>query len=384
VTDTEVVVVGAGLAGAAAAWALARRGAQVAVLEQFEPANPWGASHGRARIFRLAYADPLYVGLARAALPLWRELERVTGVDVLTLTGAVDHGEAGALAALATTLRTAGEECETLDAGEAHARWPGLAFEGDVLHHARAGRLDAEAAVHALLAAARSAGAQVLTDRPVERVEIRGEDDVRLRTPSGSVRARQLVVATGGWTTRLLDGVPGVTLPRLRLTQEQPALFPPIEAPWPSFIHHVPADTPELGVYGLGGTEGVKIGHHGIGREVRPENRKTDAETIDDAELALLVAYARRWLPGVDLERASAQTCTYTSTVDSDFAVGRTGPITVATGFSGHGFKFGPVLGELVAGHVLGTPGDAVPPALHAAAAERFSLTRPRTAPAHP
>jgi sarcosine oxidase len=223
-----------------------------------------------------------------------------------------------------------------------------------------------------------------MTDVAVERIEIRGEDDVRLHSPSGSMRARHVVVAAGGWAARLLTDVPGVTLPQLRLTQEQPALFAPIEAPWPSFIHHVPAETPELGVYGLGGTEGVKIGHHGVGREVRPQDRRDDAAVIDDAAVALLVDYARRWLPGVDVDRVAAQICTYTTTVDSDFAIGRAGPVTIATGFSGHGFKFGPVLGELVAGHVLGTVGGAVSTELHVAAAERFSLTRSRTAPARP
>jgi glycine/D-amino acid oxidase-like deaminating enzyme len=143
--DAEVAVLGSGVMGAAAAWTLARRGRQVAVMEQFGPANRWGASHGRARIFRLAYPDPLYVRLAQAALPGWRELERGSGVDVLTLTGAVDRGDGATLAALAAALGAADEPVETLTAEQAHQRWPGLLFDGDVLYHARAGRLDAEA-----------------------------------------------------------------------------------------------------------------------------------------------------------------------------------------------------------------------------------------------
>jgi sarcosine oxidase len=385
VSDTEIAVIGAGVMGTATAWAIARRGTQVAVLEQFQPANPWGASHGRARIFRLAYPDPLYVRLAQAALPLWRRLEQTTGVDVLTLTGAVDHGDPAALAALVTALHAAGEAVESLTAEQAQARWPGLAFDGQVLHHARAGRIDAEAAVHAFVAGARRAGGHVLTASAVEHLEIRGEDDVRLHTPSGVVRARQVVVAAGGWTPDLLhglgDSVLDLTLPPMRVTQEQPALFAPITAPWPSFVHHRSGGTATaptgIAAYGTGGTEGVKVGHHGTGRVVRPTGRFRDAGQIDHAELTALQAYARRWLPGVDVERVVPQTCTYTSTVDTDFVIDRVGPVTVAAGFSGHGFKFAPVIGELVADLVLDVR-SAVPPDLFDLAAKRFSLQRVR------
>lgn len=382
-TDTEVAVVGAGVMGAATARALARRGTQVVVLEQFRPANPWGASHGRARIFRMAYADPLYLRLAREALPLWRELEHDTEVDVLTLTGAVDHGDPAALAALARAFESVGEPARRIGAEEAHRHWPGLAFEGDVLHHPRAGRLDAEAAVHAFVTAAASCGGQVLPDHPVEHVELRAEDDVRLHTPTGVVRARQVVVAAGGWTASLIGDALGADLPSMRLTQEQPALFAPLTAPWPSFIHHLPGGSPEaplgIGVYGTGGTEGVKLGRHGTGREVSPAERRADADRVDEAEVERLQRYARRWLPGVDADRAVPQTCTYTTTVDSDFVIDRVGPVTVAAGFSGHGFKFAPLVGELVADLVVGVQ-TAVPSDLHAVAADRFSLHRARAA----
>jgi sarcosine oxidase len=389
VTDTEVAVIGAGLAGAASAWSLARRGARVTLLEQFQPANPWGASHGRARIFRLGYPDPLYVGLAQATLPLWCELEREAGAELLTLTGVIDHGDRGMLAALEATLRSTGEDVEPLGPEQVRRRWPGLVVDGHALHHPRGGRLDAEAAVRALVGAAEASGAQLLAGSAVDRVELIGDADVRVHTPTGTLRARHVVVAAGGWTAGLLDGVvPG--LPTLRITQEQPALFTPTTTWWPSFIHHATASEADassrIGVYGLAGPEGVKIGHHGVGPVVRPQDRAEDAANVDKAELDALREYAREWLPGVDADSAVAQTCTYTSTVDGDFVIGRHGPVTVATGFSGHGFKFGPLIGELVAGLVLeaagsarpGGPPIAVPARLRALAMDRFSLTRPR------
>jgi len=363
----DVAVVGAGVVGAATAWALARRGARVVVLEQFEPGHPWGASHGRARIFRTAYADALYVELARAALPLWRELERQGGVEVLTLTGGVDHGEATAVAGIAAALRAAGEPHEHVTPEDAAARWPGLALDGPVLHHERAGRIDADAAVRAFLDIAVAAGAQLRPTTAVTAVEARAEDDVRLVTATGTVHARHAVLAAGGWTADLAAHVPGLRLPPLRLTQEQPALFAPAlspagAGPWPTFVHHTadPAD----GVYGLAGPEGVKVGRHGVGPVVRAQDRARDAARVDAAELARLVGYARHRLPGVDAARAVAQTCTYTSTPDAHFVVDGAGPVTVAAGFSGHGFKFAPALGELVAHRVPGASGGGAIPAL--------------------
>ncbi|MGI5241948.1 FAD-dependent oxidoreductase [Dactylosporangium sp. CA-139066] len=105
--DVDVVVVGGGAMGSAAAWQLARRGASVVLLERFAAGHTNGASHGASRIFRLSYADPVYIGLAREAERLWRELEHVTGERLLTVTGGVDHGDHPHLRELAAGLAAA-------------------------------------------------------------------------------------------------------------------------------------------------------------------------------------------------------------------------------------------------------------------------------------
>jgi sarcosine oxidase len=382
-TDTQVIVIGGGVMGAASAWALARRGVQVCLLEQFAPGHALGASHGRARIFRLAYAEQLYVRFGQAAHPLWRQLENEAGRALLTLTGAVDHGDPSVLAALSAALREAGEATDLLPGMAAEEHWPGLRFDGPVLHHPTAGRIDADAAVAAFLSAAQARGADVRSGVTVDRLESHSGSGVSVHTTDGRMSAASVVLAAGGWTSRLLDGLldgftdglrSSVPPPVLRLTQEQPALFAPLDPaqPWPSFIHHPRPDAPGIppvGAYGLGGTEGVKIGFHGVGPVVDPDHRARDAGAADPATLAALQAYAREWLPGVDPATAIAQTCSYNSTVDSDFVVDRIGAITIAAGFSGHGFKFAPAIGALVADLVEGrrtTP-------------DRWSITRSRS-----
>ena len=145
-------------------------------------------------------------------------------------------------------------------------------------------------------------------------------------------------------------------------TQEQPAHFVPLETPvgWPSFIHHPGAHYTGPGIYGLSSTDGIKVGEHGTGPRVEPQTRDF---LPDSAGVARLRDYAAQWLPGVDPTSAKPLTCLYTTTPDHNFVIDRRGPVTVAAGFSGHGFKFAPAIGELVAGLVNGT---ADPPEIFA------------------
>src|SRR4051795_1786442 len=121
---TDVVVIGAGAMGSATAWWLARRGIDVALLEQFEPGHTRGSSHGGTRIFRLAYYEPFYVRMPQAALPLWRELEDDAGEALLDITGAIDHGHPDAIDAVERALATCGARYERLTRDQATERWP--------------------------------------------------------------------------------------------------------------------------------------------------------------------------------------------------------------------------------------------------------------------
>ena len=280
-------------------------------------------------------------------------LEQQSGTSVLTPTGAVDHGDGHAIATLHDALEQHGHPAELVDPHRARARWPGLRVEWDVLFHPDAGRVHADRAVRAFHTAGRELGVVVRTgERAVRVVPADGRVDVVLNS-GAHLAAGAVVVAAGAWSAAVLDGVVD-GLPPLRVTQEQPVHFPsalPADS-WPSFIHHRGAG--ESGIYGLGGDDGVKVGEHAVGPVVDPDHRD---RTTEPEALRRVQDYAARWLPGVDVTRPSASTCLYTSTPDSDFVVDRQGPVTVLAGFSGHGFKFAPAIGELAAGLVLdGTP----------------------------
>jgi sarcosine oxidase len=350
---TSVVVVGGGVMGSAAAWQLAKRGAEVTLLEQFDPRHDKGASHGSSRIFRYAYADQTHVRLAQRADLLWRELERDSGRSLLTVTGGVDHGPEAPVRALHAALHEAGAEAELLSPDEASALWAGLRFDNHVVFHPAAGRLHADDSVVAFQEAAALFGATVRHGVQVAEISATRGGVVVTTTSGEEVAADRAVVSAGAWTPVLLPQLAGL----LRTTQEQPAHFA-VRAThdrWPTFIHHTGGGLPgdglsSGGVYGLASDDGIKVGFHGQGRVVDPDNRD---RTTDAAMLTGLRDYVRQWLPGVDPETAAPVTCLYTLTPDQQFIVDRIDRITVLAGFSGHGFKFASAVGELAAGLVL-------------------------------
>lgn len=344
--DADVVVVGGGAIGSAAAWQLARRGVDVLLLEQFAAGHTEGASHGASRIFRLSYPDALHIVLAREARELWRELEDVSGERLLTVTGGVDHGDHPGLDILAAGLAAEGVDHRWLTPGEAAERWPGIRFDTRALFHPDSGRLHADRSVAALQSSAEKAGASVRHETPVRSIEILGDDAVLVRTDDGEYRARRVVAAVNGWATKLLGGL--IPLPPLRVTQEQPAHFGARvpEESWPSFGHRSAESFHPL-IYGLATPgEGIKVGFHGAGPVTDPDQR---TYTPESAQLEGLREYARRWLPGVDPDDLTPISCTYTTTPDEAFVLDRHGPVVVATGFSGHGFKFVPAIGRVLA-----------------------------------
>ena len=345
-----VVIVGAGLSGAASAWSLARRGVPVIVVEQFAAGHRNGSSHGSARIVRRGYRDALYVSLTGRSFELWRELEHTAEVSILRILGGLDFGSRRDVPTVAGLLTDAGVPHEVLPAAEAEARWPGMSFAGDVVYHQQAGTMDADVAREAFLAEAARLGADIRHEVAAHTVD---RDRVHLADGS-AVAARCVVVAAGGWVAPLLSGV--VQLPPIRVTQQQIFHFPRLDpsAPaWPSVIHE-PDEHP---VYHLaGGRDGGpgddrKIGEHDAGRAVSAADRDG---VVDPASRARLVEYVRRWLPGLDPTPRAEATCLYTETPSEDFLVDRVGDLVICSPCSGHGAKFAPLIGELVARLVVG------------------------------
>jgi sarcosine oxidase len=347
--------------GSATGWWLARLGRDVVLLEQFEQGHVRGSSHGGSRIFRLAYPDAEYVALAQAALPLWRELEADAGVALLDTTGGLDHGDPSVIATVADALTARGAAFELLSPEAAHERFPAMAFDRAALFQPDAGRCRADDTVRALQDRAAAHGADVRFSTGPAELVMRGDQVVaRCADLDLEVVASTAVITAGAWVEAVAG--PHVALPAVTVTQEQVVHFSPRdEGEWPSFIHHG-NDV----VYGLRTPgEGIKVGGHHTGPAVHGDARTFD---LDPARVDIAVRYADRWLPGVEPIPMFGVTCLYTTTPTEDFVVDRRGPFVVGSPCSGHGFKFTPVIGLMLADLAIGT--TTVP------RMERFRLPR--------
>ncbi|MEV6346529.1 FAD-dependent oxidoreductase [Actinoplanes sp. NPDC051851] len=361
----SVAVVGAGLTGAATAWRLAQRGVAVTLLERAAPAHAQGSSHGSARIFRHAYPDPFHVRLVAESRSHWDELAGAAGEQFIRPTGSLDFGSVRDPAALASVLAAVGVEHELLSASAAAQRWPGIRTgDGPVLWHPGAGVIDAERAVLAMVALARAAGATVHTDWTLTGlVETGGR--VALRSADGEMlTVDHVVVAAGGWLPSL--ELP-FSLPPLRIRKEQAYHFPyrdPV-AEWPTFIHK----GADIMTYSLpggrdAGFRGQKLAEYSAGPSI-PSSAFNDG-VVDPRNRERVVEYVSRFLPGLIPEPYAETTCVFTTTPTEDFLIDTVGAITVASPCSGHGAKFAPLLGTIVADSALGV----------AAPADRFRLSQ--------
>jgi sarcosine oxidase len=361
-THADLIIVGAGLAGSAAAWAASARGLDVVVLEAFGPGHKNGSSHGSARIFRRAYPDPLYVRLTGAAGERWRELEDQAGQTLLTLTGGLDFGAARNPARLHEVLTSCGVPAQLLGPEAAAQRWPCFDFTGvgAVMFHAGAGVLDPHRAMAAMLRLAAANGADIRFGTPVTRLALApaGHGAVA-HTDSGTFTAPVIAVAAGAWLAPLLDGV--VELPPLTVSQQQVFHFAPVrapgpaDAPWPIFVHKDGTDD----CYGLpGGRDGrvpgaIKIGEHAGYRKTTAADRDF---VVDPAARARVAEFVAARIPGLTATPVNEVTCLYTWTANEDFVLDRRGPFVIASPCSGHGAKFAPLLGEIIADLAAGRP----------------------------
>jgi sarcosine oxidase len=331
---TDVVVVGGGVMGLASAWAVDRSGREVLVLEQFEVGHPHGSSHSVARIFRFAYSEPEWVAFAQEALPLWRELEAQTGLELLSLTGLLDlSSDSGPLRAALDERKA---EYEMLDADEVASRF-GMTVSGEVVLELHGGTVRADRAL-----AAFRAGVSVEEGLRVHRLADTG-DGVRLETSAGPIEARIAVVAAGAWATPLLAtaDIPLAT----RVTRETVAYFDLQGAErLPSVIdwHE------QMGrhAYSLASGDGMlKVGLHHSGTQVEPGG-------VGEPDTAIVEAIAG-WVdsryPSANPSPTGAETCLYTSITDDRFVIERHGSIVVCSACSGHGFKFAPAVGTRAA-----------------------------------
>jgi sarcosine oxidase len=341
----ETVIVGGGLAGSAAAWALSRQGRPCVLLEAFQPGHDRGSSHGTSRIFRRAYPDPLYVRLTGEARRLWTELEDEAGQTLITATGALDFGQSSLLPGMYELLRAHGVAAEWVAPADALSRWPGFAFDGDdsILYHPDGGVIDAERAMAAMRRLAEANGAEIRYNTPAELITARG-----VHTHEGTYEADTIIVAAGAWTGPLARHL--VPLPELTVKQVSAFHFDTRTGDWPTFIHHG-----NRTVYGLqSGADApgqVKVGVHDMGIVTTGDDRDgiPDQAARDEAR-----RFVRSKAPGLQSTPSKELTCLYTSTGNEDFVIDRRGALVIVSACSGHGAKFAPLTGVLAADLAIG------------------------------
>ncbi len=351
----DVIVIGLGGMGSSAAYHLAARGQRVLGLEKFTPAHDKGSSHGGSRIIRQSYfEDPAYVPLLLRAYELWDRLATDTGLEVYRLTGGLFMGPPDALT-VAGSQRASQEwdlPHEMLDAAEIRRRFPTVTpYPGDIaLYEAKAGFARPELTVQAHINLAESAGAELHFGEPViEWSETAG--GVIVTTERGTYTAGQLVICPGAWAPQLLAefGIP-ITIERQVLYWFDPRGGTAPFDEHPIWIHE---DATGMQVYGFpaidGPGGGVKVAFFRKGIVCTPE---TIDRTVHDQEIAEMRDRAALVLPALDGPCLHSATCMYSNTPDEHFVIARhpdSENITVACGFSGHGFKFVPIVGEILA-----------------------------------
>lgn len=350
IEQADVVVLGLGVHGSAAAASLARRGHRVIGLERFGEHHERGSSHGRTRMIRRAYPNPVWNGLVARAYDGWERLEREIGMRLIVRTGGVyaHLGEA----------QLQGPDCISLDdPAEIAARMPALHVPDGyhAVYDPSAGMLEAAAAIEALRGSARRSGADLRFDTPVLGWDA-ASGGVEVRTASGTIRAGRLVMAPGPFAGSLLPQLAPLLQVWRILTLTVAAGQ---AAATPQRLGSFSIDRPEGLVFGIpdAAGNGVKIGVD-AGPVWDPEESVVPA---DAAEIEGLRALLADYVPELDTSDYEAAACLYTMTEDRRFVIGPLADapeVIVASACSGHGFKFGAAIGDALADLAEGVARD--------------------------
>ena len=349
----DVVVCGLGVMGSATLRELSRRGLRVLGIDRFAPGHDRGSSHGATRVIRLDYFEhPSYVPLLRRAYELWRDLEQSSGQKLIHITGIVEIGapDGMLITGVLASIKQHSLRHELLSAEDLMRRCPAfhLPPQYQAVVQPDGGFLAAEPSIRAMLAVAKEAGAEIRSGETIRTIEP-SSSGVHIVTDRARIDAGSAVIAVGPWIKSML---PELKAP-LRVTRQvmawfsprQPALFRP--ELFPVFLmesHH--------GIhYGfpLDGDGLVKVAkHHHCDETVDPD---ACARTVSIADESLIRSALADHLPDANGRRVKATTCLYTVTPDGDFVVDSLPGyphVVVASPCSGHGFKFAPVIGEIL------------------------------------
>ncbi len=350
----DAIVLGLGGMGSATLFHLARRGLRVLGLERFDLVHEYGSSHGLTRIIRLAYWEhPTYVALLRRAYELWRELESLAGERLLYITGSVDAGPEGGpiFEGALKSSELHGLTHEVMDGDELHRRYPGYRLPRKIrcLYQPDGGFLLPERCDVAHIEQALAHDAEVRYREPVMAWDANG-GRVQVRTTRGRYEAGRLVICAGPWASSLVPELNGLAIPERQvlawLQPTRPEYFR--LGAFPVFNIEVE----EGRYYGFPSflIPGFKFGrYHHRGEQVDPDAMNREPEPADEK---LLRDFARRYFPDGAGATLMLKTCLFTNSPDRHFILDHHPAhpeVAVAAGFSGHGYKFCSVVGEVMA-----------------------------------
>lgn len=350
----DVIVIGLGGMGSAAVYHLARRGRKVLGLDRYDVPHDRGSSHGVTRIIRLAYAEhEKYVPLLRRAYQLWREIESEVDERLLFVTGGIDAGEEGS-----GTVTGALRSCkihniphEIMDAHSLRARFPGYNLPHDMVavFHPDGGFVLSERAIEAHVMAAQALGAAVKARERVLDWKADGSG-LQVRTERDSYSTGKVIVTAGPWTS---DVVP-IFAPLLSAERQVLIWSEPL-SPDKFRLEAFPVfnlEAPEGRFYGfpMYGVPGFKLGkYHHLRQQTVPDHMDRECHPEDEEVLRVAI---RRYFPDANGPTLALKTCLFTNTRDEHFVIDfhpGLPQICIAAGFSGHGFKFCSVIGEILA-----------------------------------
>lgn len=355
----DIIVCGLGGMGSAAVSHLAERGVKVFGFDRFNPPHTLGSSHGQSRIIRQAYFEsPAYVPLLFRSHELWEKLSRDYGRELLQETGCLLVGEAEGRVIKGSRLsaETYGISHEILTAEEIRHRYPVFTPNDNLvgLFEKKGGMVNPEEAIRTHLENAVRNGAEIATEESfLDWKKSSTGPGIEVVTDKGSYCAEKLIVTAGPWAAKLF---PGLRLPLsiervvLHWFQPERGTDPFLPRRFPAHIWKVEDGTEFYGVpYDGEVSNGVKVALHNRGSACDPDSIQRE---VTEADVAHMRKYLAQTIPALAGACLHSVVCLYSKSPDGDFILGQHPEheeIILGVGFSGHGYKFCPVMGEVLA-----------------------------------
>lgn len=350
----DVIVIGAGSMGMAAGYFLSKGGKRTLLIDSFNPPHNIGSHHGDTRIIRHAYGEGEdYVPLALKAQKLWHDLENDTGKQLFLQTGVLNAGneKSDFIQNIISSSKRYTLPLDVLDSSEVNKRWPGVTLPNDFVgcFEPTSGVLKCEECIDAYRELAEQHGASILTNSKVKEIEVHGKK-VTVKTEEQTFYSEALVVSAGAWSSNLLSMLE-LKLP-LKPVRKTFAWFEADEhlynhRDFPAFAF----ETSQGLYYGFPSIDGsgLKVGRHDGGEEINPDESIRGFGEIEEDE-GDLIQFLNAYMPSKQ-QLKYGKTCMYTLTPDEDFIIDLHPAypnVAIASGFSGHGFKFSSVVGQIL------------------------------------